>query len=166
MAERLREALDEGRLTLTEYDERLRQAYAARTYGQLDGILDDLPTAVPPQRSQVAQVSPAGPADGGPQPDAAAQPRKGLPAWIVVTWGSWLTSSLICWTIWLATGADVYPWPVWVSGPWGAVLLGRTLLALASGDPERYIQENHDHEQRSCRERRRGWRDHREYRRG
>src|SRR5262245_7487690 len=36
-------ALREGRLDLAEYDERLRQAYAARTYGELDGLLADLP---------------------------------------------------------------------------------------------------------------------------
>src|ERR687885_815865 len=36
VAERLQTALDEGRLSLTEYDERLQQTYAARTYGDLD----------------------------------------------------------------------------------------------------------------------------------
>jgi hypothetical protein len=35
VAEQLRSAHDEGRLTLTEYDERVQQAWAARTYGEL-----------------------------------------------------------------------------------------------------------------------------------
>ena len=42
VAERLQAALNEGRLTLSEYDERLEQTYAARTYGDLDRLLDDL----------------------------------------------------------------------------------------------------------------------------
>ena len=43
VAEQLRNALNEGRLTLTEYDDRLQEAYAARTYGDLKGLLSDLP---------------------------------------------------------------------------------------------------------------------------
>jgi hypothetical protein len=27
----------------------------------------------------------------------------------------------------LASGDWIYPWPIWVIGPWGAVLLARTL---------------------------------------
>src|SRR2546427_813477 len=46
-AERLRIAVDEGRLDLTEYDERLRSTYAATTYGELDPITADLPAAAP-----------------------------------------------------------------------------------------------------------------------
>src|ERR671918_290326 len=44
-AERLRIAVDEGRLDLTEYDARLRSAYAATTYGELRPITADLPPA-------------------------------------------------------------------------------------------------------------------------
>ncbi len=43
VADRLRRALDEGRLTVTEFDERTRAAYAARTYGELDELTTDLP---------------------------------------------------------------------------------------------------------------------------
>ena len=43
VADKLRAALDEGRLDLHEYDERLQRAYAAKTYGDLDGLLTDLP---------------------------------------------------------------------------------------------------------------------------
>ena len=47
VAERLRTALDEGRLNLYEYDDRLREAYAAKTYGELDALLADLPGVTP-----------------------------------------------------------------------------------------------------------------------
>lgn len=40
-------AFAEGRLTKDEYDERVGQLYAARTYGELDALTADLPTAMP-----------------------------------------------------------------------------------------------------------------------
>ena len=43
VADRLRVALEEGRLDLHEYDERLQRAYAARTYGELDGLPGTIP---------------------------------------------------------------------------------------------------------------------------
>jgi hypothetical protein len=144
VAERLREALNEGRIDLGEYDDRLKQAYAARTYGELDTLLHDLPAVAPPERSQVATTSPAGP----PATAAAGPPFMGrqIPVWLQATWGSWLTASLVCLVIWLATDPHGYPWPVWVAGPWGAVLLARTIMALGSGDPEGYHRAKQERE--------------------
>lgn len=45
VAELLREAAGEGRLTLAELDERLDRVYAARTYAELEPITSDLPQA-------------------------------------------------------------------------------------------------------------------------
>jgi hypothetical protein len=42
-AETLRRAAGDGRITLTELDERLELTYAARTYGDLDAVIADLP---------------------------------------------------------------------------------------------------------------------------
>jgi hypothetical protein len=42
IAERLRAALDDGRLTFAEYNERLQQAYTALTYEELDRALEGL----------------------------------------------------------------------------------------------------------------------------
>jgi hypothetical protein len=39
----LREAFGEGRLNLDEFDERTSAAYAARTWGELRGLTEDLP---------------------------------------------------------------------------------------------------------------------------
>ena len=44
VADRLRIAADDGRIDLAELDERLTQAYAAKTYGQLQVLVADLPT--------------------------------------------------------------------------------------------------------------------------
>ena len=43
VAEQLRQATTEGRLTAEELEERLHAAFAARTYGELDPVLADLP---------------------------------------------------------------------------------------------------------------------------
>jgi hypothetical protein len=43
VAERLRHATAEGRLTATELEERLEAVFAARTYGELDALVADLP---------------------------------------------------------------------------------------------------------------------------
>ncbi|MEE1802389.1 DUF1707 domain-containing protein [Streptomyces sp. NPDC101062] len=43
VAERLREAMAEGRLTMEEFDERLGVAYQARTHGELVPLVRDLP---------------------------------------------------------------------------------------------------------------------------
>jgi hypothetical protein len=45
-------------------------------------------------------------------------------------WTSWLSTAVIVVGIWsvtsLASTDWIYPWPVWVVGPWGVVLLART----------------------------------------
>ena len=57
-AERLRTAAAEGRLDPEELDQRLDVALRARTYGELDRLLADLPSPVPARRRR-AQVVPA-----------------------------------------------------------------------------------------------------------
>jgi len=56
VADRLRTALTEGRLTHEEFEERLHEALSARTYGQLDPLLADLPAVA------TASATPAYPA--------------------------------------------------------------------------------------------------------
>jgi len=47
IAERLRIAAGEGRIELWELDERLGQAYRAKTYGELAALVEDLPAQLP-----------------------------------------------------------------------------------------------------------------------
>ncbi|MEE3918591.1 DUF1707 domain-containing protein [Micromonospora sp. BRA006-A] len=49
-AERLRAALNEGRLDLHGGRRRLRRAYGSKTYGELDELLTDLPGTGPAGR--------------------------------------------------------------------------------------------------------------------
>jgi hypothetical protein len=112
VADQLKTALDEGRLDLSEYDERLQKTYAAKTFVDLDGLLDDLPGTVPPQQSQVqpAPVPAAGPAIG---PSIGSQ------------WARWTGpyggAFAVCVLIWavtsLSAGHPVYFWPVWMLIP-------------------------------------------------
>lgn len=60
VAERLREAAAEGRLLADELEERLGAALKARTYGELDRLVVDLPsTYVGPSRSRALTRRPA-----------------------------------------------------------------------------------------------------------
>lgn len=137
VADRLKAALDEGRLSLHEYDERLRDAYAARTYGDLDRLLADLPAV---QRSQVVPspaASAAPPASASSVPSPARTDRRGFPKWILAAWSGWLTVSIIVNVIWVLGGAEGDYWPKWVMGPWGAVLLAGTINGLVWGGQSR-----------------------------
>lgn len=142
VAERLRIALEEGRLNLHEYDERLRDAYAAKTYADLDGLLADLPNPVPASQSA---LEPAGPGTG-----ALAQWRYGPDGrylratrrWLADRWGGWAGAVAICVGIWafqsLVSGDLIDFWPRWVAGPWGVLLLAGTVHGLLTGEPQRW----------------------------
>jgi Domain of unknown function (DUF1707) len=133
VADRLKAALDEGRLSLHEYDDRLRETYAARTYGDLDRLLADLPGA---ERAQLVASQPAGPATSKPPTAPEPPARPGFPRWILAAWGGWITVTLIVNAVWFATvvsGGNENYWPIWVMLPWGAVLLAGTISGLATG---------------------------------
>ncbi|MEV4288127.1 DUF1707 domain-containing protein [Nonomuraea bangladeshensis] len=56
VAELLRAAVAEGRITLEELHERVDRAYAARTLGDLDGVVADLPVPGVPSRPAPSEV--------------------------------------------------------------------------------------------------------------
>jgi Domain of unknown function (DUF1707) len=135
VVDRLRSALDEGRLKIDEYLERMSSAYQAVTYGDLAPLCADLPETAPPARREAGPPAPSPAA----QPPAAAA-RHGafasLPGPLKVLWTIWFTAvsiNVVVWVLVSATTAHlVYPWPVWVAGPWGAALLGISAGAAAS----------------------------------
>lgn len=101
VAATLGEHMAAGRLTVAEYEDRLARAYAARTYGELAELTTDLPGAVH---------------------GWAGDPH---------SWRSWASTTALVVAIWaitsLASGSFLYFWPIWVAGPWGAVLLVQSL---------------------------------------
>jgi hypothetical protein len=130
VADRLKTALDEGRLDLHEYDERLQRAYAAKTYGDLDSLLTDLPNAAPVQI---------------PAPSAVVATGHPTAEWLAAVWKSWFSVVGITSAIWLVTclgsGELTYYWPFWVAVPWGVVLVWQTIAGLAGGEPRKQSAE-------------------------
>ena len=131
VADQLRSALDEGRLDLHEYDERVQQAYAAKTYGDLKGLLSDLP---------VGNVVPSQRISSAPRPADHVTRR-----WLAHTWGSYLPVVAITMVIWLISSLAaedlLYFWPIWVAGPWGVALLFQTVGGLSNGAPQKWQAE-------------------------
>ena len=135
VADRLREALDEGRLTLDEYDDRVKVAYAATTYDDLNALLRDIPTqtGVLEIRPPSGRRMPAGPPQTAP-PARISRPApktRRIPLALSILWTIWAGVVAINVAVWLivivTTGHGLYPWPIWVAGPTGAALLAVTI---------------------------------------
>ena len=126
VAELLREHTATGRLTMAEFQDRLDRCYTAQTYGDLEGLVDDLPPADPYADLPV-------PVTAGhhvPVPTTDDADHEG--------WAAWASVSAICWAIWLATvatgGGIAGLWPVWVMVPWAGVLVAQA-MSNGSGRP-------------------------------
>lgn len=127
VASLLREHHAAGRLTAEEFNERLDRAYEAKTLGELDELLSDLPAIdlyrLPDASLRYRRPTPGAgslieaSAHGG----AVARHGRFSPAW-QAAWGSWFTVSLVCFVVWALSGAG-YLWPLLVAVPWGAVML-------------------------------------------
>jgi hypothetical protein len=137
VVERLRGALEEGRLKMNEYLDRMGLAYDAVTYGDLAPLCRDLPEARAVARPEPAPPAPAAPAAPlAPSPQAEVVRRgafASLPTPLKVLWTIWLTVVSINVVVWVlvsgTAGHVIYPWPVWVAGPWGAALFGLSIGA-------------------------------------
>ncbi|HET6210362.1 MAG TPA: DUF1707 domain-containing protein [Jatrophihabitans sp.] len=119
VVERLRLALNEGRLSLFEWDERIALAYRASTYAELERLSADLP------REPVAPVPVGLPSE----PSVTGLDR--VPTALKVLWTIWLSAVLINLVVWLLVSLSsmslIYFWPIWVAGPAGAALAGVTI---------------------------------------
>ena len=120
VVEQLGGALEDGRLTMEEYVNRMEAAYQAATYGDLAPLCADLPASNPVT---------AGPQTAATVPAAVVSRAgylAGLPAVLKVLWTIWLIAvsvNVVVWALVSGTGGHLaYPWPVWVAGPYGAVL--------------------------------------------
>jgi hypothetical protein len=142
----LREHHAAGRLTAEEFNERLDKAYQAKTMGDLDALLADLPGidlyrlpdaslpryrgTVPGATSRLAAMQAAGANRG-------RRHGRFSPGWMA-GWGTWFTVSLLCFVIWAVSGFG-YPWPLWVAAPWGALMLGGWVTSGLTGGRGREI---------------------------
>jgi len=111
-AERLRVAYAEGRLGDLELDERLERALDARTVAQLAPLTSDLPSTSAQPRVQAGRMR-------------TAPLRAAWTAWFLA-----VAVNLIIWAVVCIVSREwVSFWPAWVAGPWGVVLLSRTVAS-------------------------------------
>jgi len=110
-AARLAAALEEGRLELVEYEQRLEQAMRAKTIGELEQLVADLPK---PQ----AQVRKEQELEKARRKQAARRER-------LEHWRTWLAFALLFNVIWLfsviTSGELVAYWPAIPLGVWAAI---------------------------------------------
>ena len=122
VVDRLRRALEDGRLTMEEYVDRMEVAYQAATYGDLAPLCADLPVSPPVMAGPAADARATAPPVAFSRPGCLAS----LPTVLKVLWTVWLAAvsiNVVVWTLVSGIGGHLaYPWPVWVAGPYGAVL--------------------------------------------
>ena len=147
VADRLRQALDEGRLTLLEYDERLGAAYGSLTYGELAKVTSDLPDAAP--GSSILPAAGSGSAGSGaegsgaagtasPVPVGEAAPAGRTKAYLIQQGRGWLGGAVITNGIWAATsGFDWHSyWPGIVLPIWAVAILAGVIKGDHHKDPD------------------------------
>lgn len=110
VADNLRLAYEQGRLSTDEYDDRMRRTWIAGIYGELDRITSDLPHPSSwrdsaPESSNEMTVRPSGQKRDGM--------RDAVRAWFIV--------SFLNFGVWFVLGLnqgfeDLHPWWVWVAG--------------------------------------------------
>jgi hypothetical protein len=136
VVERLRAALDDGRLKTDEYVERMGRAYEAVTHGDLAPLCRDLPETTTPAPARPSASPPAPVPTPAPVPAPAADNRSVFarqPAALKVLWTIWLVAVSVNVVVWVlvsgTSGHLMYPWPLWVAGPYGAALLAISVAA-------------------------------------
>jgi Domain of unknown function (DUF1707) len=115
--ERLHRAHADGEIDLAEFDLRVRNAWLAKSRGELARIVEDLPPV---------------------SPSREPKPSGGYVAMKVLTtiWLSLTVVNLVIWgLLWLTIDGYVYPWWLWVAVPPGSVLA--VLWWLGIGRPKR-----------------------------
>jgi len=118
----LREHHAVGRLTAEEFEERLDRVFAAKTLGDLDALLADLP-AIDLYQLPSAGIRPARRGGSGlrQRADDSLLPARAIP------WITWATGSALLVALWvgvgiLVGGAAWIPWFMLVIVPWRLAL--------------------------------------------
>ncbi|RCV50647.1 DUF1707 SHOCT-like domain-containing protein [Marinitenerispora sediminis] len=130
VAARLADALAEGRLDLSEYDDRLHRAMHSKTMGELRPLTADLPEPAPPPEDAGVDLAEVGRAA---DPDALRRSRseswRGLAGLAVILVGIWGVTSVIA-------GQLLPFWPLW---PLGFMLIFTVANTLSGGErPENW----------------------------
>jgi hypothetical protein len=149
----LREHHAAGRLDPEEFNERLDKTFSAKTIGDLDELLADLPS-IDLYRLPGHGLSRHGQVPGSSSPLAAMAAAEGVtprhgrfsPVW-QAAWGSWISISAVLVVIWALSGMG-YPWFAWIVGPWGVLMFGRWISgAHPGGSDQGHDGHHHDRHQ-------------------
>jgi Domain of unknown function (DUF1707) len=138
-AERLRAALYEGRLDLTEYDERLQGVYGARTYGDLSTLLCDLPGPAPVEHSTLMPLGPSALGPSVPGGSAVAPPGRlwATFAYLAPAWSAYAVAVVLLTAIAVLANATAAPGeevtPLWPTIPVLAGFLGAIMSIICVG---------------------------------
>jgi hypothetical protein len=111
--DRLHRAVGAGQLDLHEFDERVQAVWAARTRGELDLVVRDLPEPppAPPPPPRVWRHRVFSDTGGGTAMRV-----------LTTVWASIVAVNVVVWLlVSLGNGGPVYPWFIWLA-PSGAVL--------------------------------------------
>jgi Domain of unknown function (DUF1707) len=95
----LREHFSAGRITETEFSERVQAAYSARTEAELHKLLADLPRLPLSPQQRKAEI---------------AERRSELQRRLIQQAGGGLAPFVLCTLIWVASGAHGTFWPIFV----------------------------------------------------
>jgi hypothetical protein len=125
--ELLREHHAVGRITAEEYDERMNKVFAAKTLGELDELLADLP-AIDLYKLPSAGIRPARRGSSGKRLDLRAGPSLSP---LIAPWSTWATGSASLVAIWVVMGMTLgglawVPWFALIVGPWALRLMMRS----------------------------------------
>jgi hypothetical protein len=128
-AQLLREHHAVGRLTAEEFSSRVDKALEARTLGELDELLADLP-AIDLYKLPSAGIRPTRRGGSGPRLRADGASLPSLDA----TWGGWVLGSALLVVVWVVIAIQIgglawVPWFALIIGPWAVG------LALRSREP-------------------------------
>jgi Domain of unknown function (DUF1707) len=139
IATALRENLADGRLTTEEFDERLDKALAAKTLGELEGLMTDLPGTGVSERAD-------------PSPDRAdANPpsRRGrfYPAQRTV-WGSVLAIGVLLLLIWLISEARGSLSFLWVAAALAVLIVARRITGIRPRSERKSARPRRQHRDR------------------
>jgi len=118
IATTLRENLAEGRLTAEEFDERLDKALAAKTLGELEGLMTDLPGTGITRR---ADRSPDRSEDNPPSRRARFQPARRT------VWEVLFTLSVLVVLIWLISAHASLSF-LWVVAALAVLVIARRII--------------------------------------
>jgi hypothetical protein len=134
-ADVLRRNYADGRLDPSEYDQRLDAVYAARTYGELDAIVADLPA----DDEAIASAAESERYRNLPVPPSSRHPTVSHPVRdfdvsleTLGDLGAWAGVSVVSWVVWVLllitdVGGFDYLWPLWVTVLGGVIVAVRAI---------------------------------------